>query len=128
MASVFDVNHPLHDLASTFGILGLPVAAMLITGALGRSPGWSQAKTPLLWSANSTWIAVVLFAASFGVMALTFHSAGIVMDPRAGPTAHAPAGVIGVVGVTDRLTVAVNYLWVAAVAWQAIRLSREETR
>jgi hypothetical membrane protein len=52
MASVFDVNHPLHDLASTFGILGLPVAAMLITGALGRSPGWSQAKTPLLWSAQ----------------------------------------------------------------------------
>jgi hypothetical membrane protein len=128
MASVFDVNNPLHDLVSYFGILGLPVAAMLITGALGRSPGWSQAKTPLLWSANSTWIAVVLFAASFGVMALTFHSAGIVMDPQAGPTAHAPAGVIGVVGVTDRLTVAVNYLWVAAVAWQAIRLSREETR
>jgi hypothetical protein len=93
-----------------------------------RSPGWFQAKTPLLWSANSTWIAVVLFAASFGVMALTFHSAGIVMDPQAGPTAHAPAGVIGVVGVTDKLTVAVNYLWVAAVAWQAIRLSREETR
>lgn len=125
MASVFDVNHPLHDLASTFGVLGLPIAAMLLTSALGRSPGWSIAKRPLLWFANSTWIAVVLFAASFVVMILTFHVAGIKIDPHAGPTAHAPAGVLGYVGVTDRLVIVVDYLWVAAVAWKAIRLSRK---
>jgi len=127
MASVFDVNNPLHDLVSYFGILGLPIAAMLVSPALSRSPGWSVAKRPLLWSANLTWIAVALFAASFVVLILTFQLAGIKMDPSAGPTAHAPDGVIGVVGVTDRLTAVVDFLWVATVANRAIRLSRKET-
>jgi len=128
MASVFDVNNPLHDLAGIFGIVGLPIAAMLMTSSLSHSLRWSVAKRPLLWLANMTWIAVALFVASFGVMFLTFHLAGITIDPSAGPTAHAPAGVIGLVGVTDRLIIVAYCLWVAAVAWHAIRLSRKETQ
>ena len=31
MASVFAIDHPLHDLAGMIGVLGLPVAAMLIS-------------------------------------------------------------------------------------------------
>ncbi len=124
MATVFDVNHPLHDLASYLGIFGLPVAAMMTTSALSRSPGWSVAKRPLLWLANLTGIAVALFAVSFVVLILTFQLAGIKMDPSARPTAHAPTGVNGYVGLTDRLVVVVAYLWVATVAWRATRLSR----
>ena len=30
MASVFDINHPLHNLAGMISVLGLPIAAMLI--------------------------------------------------------------------------------------------------
>ncbi|MGO9409301.1 MAG: hypothetical protein ACLQCB_00970, partial [Spirochaetia bacterium] len=78
--------------------------------------------------ANLTWIAVALFAGSFVVLILSFQLAGIKMDPSAGPTAHAPAGVIGYVGLTDRLIVVVDYSWVATVAWRAIRLSRGGTR
>ncbi len=128
MATLFDINHPLHDVAGYLGIFGLPVAAMLTTSVLSRSPGWSVAKRPLLWLANLTWIAVALFAGSFVVLILSFQLAGIKMDPSAGPTAHAPAGVIGYVGLTDRLIVVVDYSWVATVAWRAIRLSRGGTR
>lgn len=127
MAAVFDINSPLHDLAGVLGILGLPIAAMFVTSALSHSPGWSVAKRPLLWSANLTWIAVALFAASFAIMFLTFHLAGIKIDPSAGPTAHAPAGVIGYVGLTDRLIVVASWLWVGMVAWHAIKLSRKES-
>lgn len=75
-----------------------------------------------------TWIAVALFAASFVVLILTFQLAGLKMDPSAGPTAHAPTGVIGYVGLTDRLVIVVDYLWVATVAWRAIRLSGKTVR
>lgn len=35
MASVFDINHPLHDLAGMVGVISLPIAAMLISVRLG---------------------------------------------------------------------------------------------
>ena len=37
MASVFDINHPLHHLAGMIGVLSLPIAAMLIS-ASGSHP------------------------------------------------------------------------------------------
>ncbi|HUI72142.1 MAG TPA: DUF998 domain-containing protein [Spirochaetia bacterium] len=124
-ASLLDINNPLHDIAGALGIIGTPVAAVLITAALRRSSAWSVRKRILLWSSNLTWVSVVLFAASFGVMVLTFQRAGIKMDPQAGPTAHAPAGVMGYVGWADRLIVVVYCLWVSILAWQAIKLSEK---
>jgi hypothetical protein len=123
MAAVFDINQPLHDLASVLGIVGVPVGAILITTTLCRDAAWSAAKKPLKLSAHLTWVSVLLFAVSFGVMVLTFQLSGNKMDPAAGPTPHAPAGVIGYVGWTDRLFVVVSCAWVAVVARLAMKLS-----
>jgi hypothetical protein len=67
MAAVFDVNHNLHGLAAMIGMPSLPVAAMLISVSLVRTPAWSTAKRSLLWTANLTWISLVLM--TIGVFA-----------------------------------------------------------
>jgi hypothetical protein len=125
---VLDINNPLHDLTGAFGLLALPAAAILITTALRRSAGWTTAGSTLRWISNLTWISLLLFGVSLGVMALTVQLAGIKMDPRAGPTAHAPAGVIGIAGMTGRLVVAIHCLWAGVVAAKALRLSRTGNR
>ncbi len=121
MAAVFDINHDLgHSLAGALGILGLPVAAMLISASLSRSEPWSDAKRVLLWSANLTWVSVVLLVASFVVMTATYlHVAGNL--PSTAPRAL-PLGVVALVGWTDRLVIVVYCAWAATVAWHAIRL------
>lgn len=63
MAAVFDINHPLHNLASFFGVLGLPLAAMLLSVTLSRIRPWSHARTVLLWTANLTWVVLVAMGA-----------------------------------------------------------------
>jgi len=66
MAAVFDIHHDtLHSLAGALGIIGLPIAAMLISVKLGRTDRWSAARRPLLWTANLTWVSVVVLAATF---------------------------------------------------------------
>jgi hypothetical protein len=124
MASIFDINHPLHDLAGAIGILGLPIAALLISVSLGRMQAWSTAKKALLWTANLTWMSVVLLAATFAVMIATFIQSGATIDPHARITAL-PPGVIGLVGWGNRLLIVVFCIWVATLAWQAIRVRQE---
>ena len=125
MASVFDINHPLHDLASAFGILGLPIAALLISVSLGRTQAWSPAKKALLRTANLTWISVLLLIATFAILIFTFLQAGGNMTGEV-PT-ELPPGVIGLVGWTNRLLIVVYCIWVANVAWQALKLRRQES-
>jgi len=125
MASVFDINHPLHDLASAFGILGLPIAALLISVSLGRTQAWSPAKKALLRTANLTWISVLLLIATFAILIFTFLQAGGDMTGEV-PT-ELPPGVIGLVGWTNRLLIVVYCIWVANVAWQALKLRRQES-
>ena len=125
MASVFDINHPLHDLASAFGILGLPIAALLISVSLGRTQAWSAAKKALLRTANLTWISVLLLIATFAILIFTFLQAGGDMTGEV-PT-ELPPGVIGLVGWTNRLLIVVYCMWVATVAWQALKLCRQES-
>lgn len=60
MASVFDINHPLHGLAGLIGVLSLPIAAMLIGPLLARTQPWSAARNVLLWPANLTWLSLAL--------------------------------------------------------------------
>ena len=125
MASVFDINHPLHDLASAFGILGLPIAALLISVSLGRTQAWSPAKKALLRTANLTWISVLLLIATFAILIFTFLQAGGDMTGEV-PT-ELPPGVIGLVGWTNRLLIVVYCMWVANVARQALKLRKQES-
>ncbi len=49
MAAPFDINDDaLHSLAGALGMLGLPIAALLISVNLGRTAPWSAAKRTLL--------------------------------------------------------------------------------
>ncbi len=120
MASVFDINHGLHGLAGIIGIGSLPIAAMLISVSLGRTQAWSVAKKALLWTANLTWMSVILLTASFAILITTYIQAGGEMTAEA-PTVL-PAGVIALVGWANRLLIVVYSVWVMTVAWQAIRV------
>jgi hypothetical protein len=126
MAAVFDINHPpFHDLAGFMGIGSLPVAAMLISVHLSRSQAWASAKKPLLWTANLTWISVLLLIVSFIIMVVTFIQTGGDMNTTEVPTTL-PAGVIGIVGWTNRFLIIAYCVWVMTVAWQAIRIREQK--
>ncbi len=103
MASVFDINHPLHNLAGMIGVPSLPIAAVLISVRLGRTPAWSAAKNLLLWTANLTWASLILMVAALIVR-------------------------IRLVGWANRLLVVVYCVWVVIVARQALQLRRRPSR
>ena len=107
MASVCDINHPLHGLAGMLGVLGLPLAAMLVSVTLGRTEAWSAAKKVLLWTANLTWVILVLMIAALIVM--------IVGRNR--------TGTIAIVGYPNRMLVVLDCVWAMTVAWEAIKRS-----
>ena len=121
MAAVFDINHSLHGLASLIGIGSLPIAAMLISTSLGRTEARSVAKKPLLWTANLTWISVLLMAISFAILITTFTQAGGDMTSTEVPTSL-PDGVIALVGWANRFLIVAYCVWVINAAWQAIKL------
>ncbi len=118
MASVFDINHPLHDLAGMVGVISLPIAAMLISVRLGRTRAWSAAKNVLLWTANLTWVSLVLMVAALLIMIRGKTGAGHKM-------AH---DGIAVVGWANRLLVVAYCVWVVTVARQALQLRRRLSR
>jgi hypothetical protein len=118
MASVFDINHPLHDLAGMFGVISLPIAAMLISVRLARTRAWSTAKHVLLWTANLTWVSLVLMVAALLIMIRGKTGAGHKM-------AH---DGIAVVGWANRLLVVAYCVWVVTVARHALQLRRRPSR
>lgn len=126
MGAIFDINHPLHGMAAMIGIPSLPVAAMLISVSLGRTQEWSTAKKTLLWAANLTWVSLVLLAVTFAVMIVTYTQAGGDMAAGAEVTVL-PSGVIAFVGWANRFLIVVYCVWVITVAWQALKLRRQET-
>jgi hypothetical protein len=99
MAAVFDINHPLHELAGMIGVLSLPIAAILISARLVRNS---------LWFAHLTWISLVLLVAALIYMT-RWHSR------------------IHVVGWANRLMVTVDCVWVLAVARQVNNSRRQAT-
>lgn len=126
MGAIFDINHPLHGLAAMIGIPSLPVAAMLISISLGRTQEWSTAKKTLLWAANLTWVSLVLLAMAFAILVVTYTQAGGDMTAGAEVTVL-PPGAIALVGWANRFLIVVYCVWVITVAWQALKLRRQET-
>jgi hypothetical protein len=64
MAAMFDWKHNLHGLASIIGVPSLPITAMLISVSLIRNQAWLPARRLLLWTANLTWMSLVLMLAT----------------------------------------------------------------
>ena len=124
MASVFDINHKLHGVSAMIGIPSLSIAAMLISFALVRTEPWSVARTPLLWTANLTWVSILLMAIAFAVMMATYAQAGGDMSANAEVVTTLPDGVIALVGWANRFLIVVYCSWVMIVAWLAIRFSK----
>jgi hypothetical protein len=121
MASIFDINHPLHGLSAMIGIGSLPVAALLISVSLSRTQEWSAGRKALLWTANLTWISVLLMAATFILLIVTFSQAG--GDMNAGTTVTVlPSGVIALVGWANRLLIVVYCAWAMTAAAQALKV------
>jgi hypothetical protein len=126
MGAVFDINHPLHGLSAMIGIPSLPIAAVLISVSLSRTSGWSDVKKALLWTANLTWISLLLLAGTFALLIITYTQAG--GDMTAGATVTVlPPGVIALVGWANRLLIVIYCAWVMMVAWQTIKLQKQET-
>lgn len=126
MAALFDINHPLHNVASTIGIPSLSIAAMLISVSLSRTKEWSAARQSLLWTANLTWISILLMIATFAVMIVTYTQTGAAIDLQAEATTL-PAGVIALVGWANRFLIVVYCVWVMTVARQSIKVQKQES-
>jgi hypothetical protein len=109
MASAFDINHPLHNLAGAIGVLSLPAAAMLISVRLVRTEAWLGARKALLWTANLTWVSLVLMFTALFIMIQGYTLAG---------------NRIIFVGWVNRLLVVLYCVWVVTVAVQALKLRR----
>jgi len=107
MAAVFDITHPLHDLAGALGVLGLPAAALLLSSRLARLPTWSDHRRLLLVSAHLTWLSRLLFVAAMVVMLVGYTRAGDRLTPD----------VIALAGYANRLLVVLDCAWVIVAAW-----------
>ena len=124
MAAVFDVNHKLHSLSAMIGIPSLAIAAMLISITLVSTEPWSLARTSLLWTANLTWVSILLMAIAFAVMMATYAQAGGDMSASAEVVTTLPEGVIALVGWANRFLIVVYCAWVMTIAWYAIKLNQ----
>jgi hypothetical protein len=126
MASYFDINHEVgHGVAGLLGVLGFPVAAMLLSISLGHDEEWRGARRGLLWLANLSWISVVLLVAALAIMTMQFSHVYGGHLPQHAPKSL-PAGVLGLDGWADRLIVLSNCAWVIFTAWHALRVQRLE--
>ena len=124
MAAVFDINHKLHSLSAMIGIPSLAIAAMLISITLVRTEPWSMARNPLLWTANLTWVSILLMGIAFAVMMATYVQAGGDVSANAEVVTTLPKGVIALVGWANRFLIVVYCSWVMTVAWLAIKLGK----
>ncbi len=110
MAAVFDVNHSLHDLSALIGMDTFPIAAILLSISLGRNPGWSPARRPLLWTALLTWLSVVLMSVA---VATGLAQTGGEFGPGMW------------VGWANRFLVVAYCVWLLTVAVSALRLGTQ---
>jgi hypothetical protein len=122
MASVFDVTHDLeHGISGLLGMGSLPIAALLVSASLDRTPGWATSSRPRRWVAWAPSLSLVLLIATTLLMMLQFIQVNGGTLPQQAP-ASLPPGVLGLDGWAVRLVVLANCGWQALVAWQAIKL------
>jgi hypothetical protein len=127
MASVFDITNPMgHGIAGLFGVIGFPIAALLLSVALGRTRTWTTARRPLLWIANLSWVSIVLLAATLATMTMQMARITGGHLPQQAPKSL-PAGVLALDGWADRLIVLSNCAWVLVAAYHAIQVRRKHT-
>ncbi len=125
MASVFEIPHPMHNLAGLIGVLCLPIAAMLISVHLTKIPEWVKSKTLIMWTANLTWIGLVIFVISMVILMTTYTQSGGDMNVKPDAVEKVlPKGTIAFNGITNRVLVLLTPLWTITVARQVIRLNR----
>jgi len=124
LAAFFDINQPMHGVAALLGVVGLPVAALMISMTLVRNPAWSPAGKQLLGTANLTWIVLLLMVASLPLMFVTYVHAGGHVPANGEPLPLGtilPRGVIALVGFFNRLLVVVYCAWAMVAAWHAAK-------
>ena len=127
MASVFDITHPIgHGIAGLLGVIGFPIAALLLSVALGHNQTWNAARRALLWIANLSWISVALLAATLVI--LTMQMARITGGhlPTHAPKSL-PPGVLALDGWADRLIVLSNCAWVLVAAYRTTQVRRKHS-
>lgn len=122
MASYFDITRMIgHAIAGLFGVIGFPIAAMLLSVALGRNKNWRAVRPRLLLVANLSWISVVLLVATLFIMTTQMMRLNGGHLPQHAPKVL-PPGVMALDGWADRLIVLSNSAWIFLAAWQAIRV------
>jgi Protein of unknown function (DUF998) len=127
MASVFDITHEVgHGIAGLLGVIGFPIAALLLSVALGRNETWRTARRGLLWIANLSWISVVLLMATLAIMTMQMARINGGHLPKHAPKSL-PPGVLALDGWADRLIVLSNCAWVLLAAWDAIKIRRKHS-
>ena len=125
MASVFDVTHDTgHGIAGLLGVVGFPIAALLLSVSLGRVQEWRGARRTLLWIANLSWISVILLIATLVLMTMQMAQVNGGHLPQHAPKSL-PPGVLALDGWANRLIVLSNCSWVLIAAWQVIKLRRK---
>ncbi len=125
LAALFDVTHAIgHGIAGSLGVLGFPVAALLLSVALRRSENWRAEGRQLLWVANLSWLSVVLLIATLTAMTMQLARANGGHLPQHAPKLL-PPGVLALDGWADRLIVLSNCMWVFLAALHAVQVRRK---
>jgi len=129
LASAFDIKHEIgheigHGIAGLLGVIGFPIAALLLSVALGRNETWRTSRRALIWIANLSWISVVLLVATLTIMMTQMARAAGGHLPQHAPRSL-PPGVLAVDGWADRLIVLSSCAWVLVAAWHAIQVHRK---
>src|SRR5580704_10418878 len=107
------------------GVIGFPIAALLLSVALGGNESWRSVRRALLWIANLSWISVVLLIVTMAVMITQLaHATGGHLPQHAPKTL--PPGVLALDGWANRLIVLSNCAWVLLAAMHAIRIRPKE--
>jgi Protein of unknown function (DUF998) len=124
MASVFDVTHEIgHGIAGLLGVIGFPIAALLVSVDLGRQEIWRPARKTMLWIANLSWISVVLLVLTLAIMTMQMARLNGGHLPQHAPKSL-PPGVLALDGWADRLIVLSDWAWVLVAGWHAIQVRR----
>jgi hypothetical membrane protein len=125
LAAIFDINHPLHNMAGFLGTLGFAIAAVLIGVALSRTEPWARPRKALLWTAQLPWIALFLFIATTVLLVVTFAQAGGEAPPDGQALSLGtalPDGTIAVNGWFNRLIIIAGAVWIVTIAWHSVSI------